>query len=72
MELRKDWRQASKFISIRAAMAQAAFLVTWGSMPADLKVYIPAWLGTIIALALIVVGVIGVLVKQKGLPDDPQ
>ena len=72
MQLREDWRNAKKFISIWAASGQAAFLVTWAALPADLKVYIPTWIGTTIALGLIALGVFGVMVKQKGLSDDPQ
>lgn len=67
MKLREDWKQAGKFISIRAAAAQAAFLIAWAQLPDDLKNYIPHWLGTLLALALVGVGVFGVLVKQEKL-----
>lgn len=72
MKFREDWRQASKFISIRAAAAQAAFLLAWAQLPDDLKSYIPHWLGTVVALALVLVGVLGVLVVQKESSNDPQ
>lgn len=71
MKLRDDWKQAGKFISVRAAAAQAAFLLAWAQLPDDLKVYIPHWVGTVVALALVCVGVFGVLVKQENV-NDPQ
>lgn len=72
MQLREDWRKASKFISIRAAAAQAAFLLAWAQLPDDLKAYIPHWVGTVVALILVGVGVAGILVKQKDLSDVPE
>jgi hypothetical protein len=78
MKLREDWRNAARFISIRAAAGQTAFLIAWSQLPADLKGYLPGWLMPGIAMTFLGVGVFGIMVrqappaeKQKEVPDVP-
>lgn len=60
-----EWRQAYRFISVRAAALQAAVLVTWATLPDDLKSALPSWLIPGVAGFVLVVGVMGTMTKQK-------
>lgn len=59
-----EWRRAYHFFSLQSAAVQAAVLLTWGTMPDDMKTSLPSWLLPMIAGFVLVVGVIGVLTKQ--------
>lgn len=64
-----QWRHAYKFFSIQSAALQAAVLVTWATLPDDLKQALPPWLLPVIAGFVLVVGVIGRLTHQSENPS---
>lgn len=64
-----EWRKAYRFISVRAAMVQAGVLLTWGTMPDDMKQSL-GWVLPAIAMFVLVVGVVGSATNQKKLKDD--
>lgn len=59
-----DARHAWKWISMRAMALDAAFLVSWATVPEDLKAALPSWLVPMMAVFVLVVGMIGRVVKQ--------
>lgn len=65
-----DAAQAWRWISVRAMTLDAAFLTTWAAMPDDLKGALPSWLVPAIASAVLIVGIIGRLLKQKDHDHD--
>lgn len=66
------WRHAYKFFSVQSAAVQAAVLVGWAQMPDDMKQALPSWLLPGIAMFVLVVGVIGRMTKQPGVPGGDQ
>lgn len=60
----KWWR----WISVRAMVLDTAFLVTWATIPDDLKAALPSWLVPLCASGVLVIGVVGRVFKQKD-PD---
>lgn len=65
-----EWRKGWRFISVQAAGIQAAVLVTWATLPDDLKQALPGWLLPMIAGFVLVVGTIGVFINQKKLKTE--
>lgn len=65
-----EWRKAHHFLSVRAAALNAAVLVTWVSLPDDLKSALPHWLIPSISMFALVVGVGGALTNQKSLKGN--
>lgn len=63
------WRRAYTFFSIQSAALQAAVLVTWATLPDDMKTSLPSWLLPLIAGFVLVVGVIGRLTHQSENPS---
>lgn len=66
------WRKAHKFISVRAAMLQAALLSAWTQVPDDLRQSLPHWLFPALAGFVLIVGTAGVMVNQKSLVTPPE
>jgi hypothetical protein len=62
----KDWRQAWKWFSVQAMVLDAAILSAWAAFPDDLKAVIPSGWIKGLAIALLIVGVAGRVVKQGG------
>lgn len=60
-DARKSWR----WISVRAMALDTAFLVTWATIPDDLKSALPSWLVPACASAVLVIGIVGRVIKQK-------
>jgi hypothetical protein len=64
------WRNGWHFLSVRAAMLQAAVLLAWAQMPDDLKTALPGWLMPAIAGFVLLVGTCGAFFNQKALMKD--
>jgi hypothetical protein len=65
-----EWRKAHRFISVRSAALQAAILITWATLPDDMKTALPSWLLPCIAGFCLFVGTVGVMVNQKSLVTE--
>lgn len=65
-----EWRKGYKFISVKAAAINAAFLVAWASMPDDLKQALPSWLLPALAGFVLAIGTVGAFINQKKLKGD--
>lgn len=66
------WRHAYKFFSLQSAAVQAAVLLTWGTMPDDMKQSLPTWLLPTLAMFVLGVGVVGRMTKQPTVPGGDQ
>lgn len=66
-----NWRRAWRMASVQAMSAALAILSAWGAMPEDLKARIPEDVVLGLAIALLVLGIVGRLVDQPStrLPD---
>lgn len=62
--LTEDAGHAWRWISIRAMAIDSAFLISWATVPADLKAALPSWLVPMMAVFVLVVGMIGRVIKQ--------
>ena len=60
-----NWQKAWKWLSVQAMVISAAFQLTWGSFPEDLKQHIDAKTAKTISVSILILGVVGRLVKQK-------
>lgn len=63
------WRHAYRWFSLQAAALQAAVLITWATLPDDMKSALPSWLLPLIAGFVLVVGVVGRMTHQKDPPN---
>lgn len=63
-----QWRHAYKFFSIQSAALQMAVLMTWATLPDDLKSALPGWLLPCIAGFVLSVGVVGRMTHQDAIP----
>jgi len=64
MKIVQDAKRAWKWFSVQAMVLATALLGAWEIMPDDLKAGIPSKYVTGAAMALLVLGVAGRLVKQ--------
>jgi len=64
VKLVDDAKQAWKWFSVQAMALTALFLTAWGSMPDDLKAAIPQWVVALVAVAVLILGIVGRLVQQ--------
>lgn len=69
MNLVPYWKKAHKLFSVQAMFVQAAFLIGWSNVPADLKSSIPTWFLCTLALVIFGIGVYGALVAQPSVTD---
>ena len=65
--LRDDWRNAWRFISMRAIAFAAGIQGTWAALPDDMKASIPHNIVSWVTLACLFLGAYGVMVKQESL-----
>lgn len=65
----KSWY---KMFSVQAQIAAGSILGSWSLIPEDLKQNIPQTVVIGVALALLVLGVIGRLIKQDSIHDSTQ
>jgi len=64
IKLVEDWRQAWRWFSVQAMAVATAFLAVWAAFPEDLKAVLPAGCTKAIAIAVLLVGLVGRLVQQ--------
>lgn len=64
-KLIEDWHKAWKWLSVQAMLANAAFLATWPTIPADVKTALPQWFMTAVSIGLLLLGIVGRVVQQK-------
>lgn len=63
-ELRSDWKQSWRWLSMQAMWAAATFLAVWALIPEKMQdAFTPTEL-KLMAVGLIVLGMVGRLVKQ--------
>lgn len=65
MKLVDDWKKAWKWLSVQLPALNLAFLGTWALLPEKFQEALPMPWVIGIAVALIVCGIAGRLVKQK-------
>lgn len=68
MKIDPEWRQAWRWLSIHAMALALAVSAAWLAIPADLRAMVPAWSAASLTGALMVLGILGRLVKQKPKP----
>ena len=66
MTLVDEWKLAWRWFSVQSMAASAVVLGAWDSVPEELRHALPRWLPHSVAIALLVLGIAGRLVKQKG------
>ena len=64
MKLIDNWRQAWRWFSVQSMLIAGAIQTTWLTLPADLKDTIPVGWVLGVAVAVLVLGVIGRLIDQ--------
>ena len=69
MALRDDWKNAHKFISVRALAVQTTIMTAWPLLPDDMKAQLPDNFVKVVSYFCAFMILYGVLVKQKGLSD---
>lgn len=67
MTLIPNIKQAWKMFSIQAQAINAALLVSWQSLPTSFQTVLPVQYLLIIAVALLVLGVIGRVIQQDAI-----
>jgi protein-S-isoprenylcysteine O-methyltransferase Ste14 len=65
MKLVADWRKARKWLSMQIPAVNAAFLLTWASLPPRFQESLPPTWAIGIAVALLVLGMVGRLIDQS-------
>jgi hypothetical protein len=65
MKLVDNWKSAWRWISVHAMAAAAAVQVTWASIDEAMRDKLPDNLVLYLTLALLFLGLVGRLVKQK-------
>ena len=58
-------RGAWRWFSLQAMVLSGVVQAAWDALPADLKQYLPHWLGLVLSLSLLLLGIGGRLVKQR-------
>jgi hypothetical protein len=71
MKLVSDWRDAWRWMSVRAMAAQGVVAASWLAVPDDMRASVPSeWLA-FVAVTLTILGIVGRVVDQGG-ADDKQ
>lgn len=68
MKLVPNWRKARKWLSIQIPAINIAFLGTWAVLPQKFQDALPVWAVVAIAVALLVLGMVGRLIQQESKP----
>ena len=66
MTLVDDWKRAWRWFSVQSMAASVVLLGAWEGLPDELRQRLPHWLPHVLAMALLVLGILGRLVKQGG------
>lgn len=72
MTLIPEWRQAWRMFSVHCMSAAAALLSTWQALPDDLRAAVPQPWVLWLAVALMVLGVVGRLIDQPSIQSPAQ
>lgn len=64
MKLIGNWRKAWRFFSVQAKAASVAMLAGWQALPANWQAMIPLKYVMGIAVAVLVLGIVGRLIEQ--------
>lgn len=64
MKLIPNWRRAWRMFSVQAQAAAIAAIAGWQALPDDLRALVPQGLAISLAVALLVLGIIGRLIDQ--------
>ena len=70
MRLTEDWKDAWKWFSIQVPVVNTAFLSTWASLPAKFQDILPIGVVIGIAVALLILGVVGRVINQTTKEDE--
>jgi hypothetical protein len=65
MNLREDWKNAHKFISVQAMTLLAAIQTVWPMIPEDMKATLPHDFVKYATYALLALATYGVMTKQN-------
>lgn len=68
-QLVDEWRNAWRWFSMNCMAGAIAVQVTWASLDAEQRASLPPYSATAVTVALLVMGVIGRMVKQKEPPS---
>jgi type VI protein secretion system component VasF len=71
MQLIDEWRRAHRMLSMQAMTAATALLGAWQALPDTMQALIPERYVLWVAVALLVLGMVGRLVKQPSVSDVP-
>lgn len=72
MTLIPNIKQTWKMFSIQAQTINAALLVSWQSLPATFQTILPVQYLIIIAVALLLLGIVGRVIQQPSVDDTKQ
>lgn len=64
MRLVSDWKRAHRWYSTQAPALAVALLVTWQTLPDDLRAQAPHWLQIGVLVVLLLGGIAGRLIDQ--------
>jgi type VI protein secretion system component VasF len=71
MKLIDEWRRAHRMLSMQAMSAATALLGAWNALPDSLQTLVPQRYVLWTAVALLVLGMVGRLVKQDSVSGVP-
>ena len=61
-----DWKRSWRWFSMNCMTLAAAIQGAWIYVPDDMRATVPVWLVSAVTIGLLVLGVVGRLIKQKG------
>ena len=61
-----EWKSAWRWFSVQSMALAAVLLSAWQTLPEELQQSLPRWLPHWLAVSLLLLGIAGRLVKQKG------
>jgi hypothetical protein len=70
MKIVPNWKNAWRWISVHAMAYAAAVQVTWASLDEDMRDKLPDDLVLYLTLALLLLGLIGRVIKQKEIKHE--